>query len=135
MTNQDLGRHYIQQARTILDEANNFFKKGVWNLVMRRSQEAVELATKAILRNAGIEVPREHDIGWLLEKNKTKLPEAVRNELPKIRNISRQLRKERETSFYGDDETGLPPTELYTKYDAEEALKNAEFILKLIPIN
>lgn len=131
MTNHDLSKNYLQQARIILEEAEALFAKKAWNLVVRRSQEAVELATKALLRAAGVEAPREHDVGWLLEKNKNKLPESVRNELPRIRSIARQLRKERETSFYGDDETGIPATELYTEYDAKEALNDARLVVKL----
>lgn len=131
MTNHELGKNYLQQAKIILEEAEALLAKKAWNLVVRRSQEAVELATKAVLRVAGVEVPREHDVGWFLEKNKNKLPESVRKELPQIRSIARQLRKERETSFYGDDETGLPATELYTEYDAKEALDNARLVVKL----
>lgn len=131
MTNHELGKNYLQQAKIILEEADALFAKKTWNLVVRRSQEAVELATKAVLRVAGVEVPREHDVGWLLEKNKNKLPESIRKELPRIRSIARRLRKERETSFYGDDETGLPATELYTEYDAKEALDDARLVVKL----
>jgi HEPN domain-containing protein len=131
MTNGDLGNHYLRQAEIILSEAKSLLRGKVWNLVVRRSQETVEFATKAILRRAGIEIPREHDVGWLLEANRRKLPNNIQNELPRIRRISRQLRKERETSFYGDEESDLPPTEIYTQLDAEEALLDAEFVLRL----
>lgn len=131
MTNTDISGHYIKQAEIILEEARDLFRKGVWNLVVRRSQEVVELAVKAMLRCIGVEVPREHDVGWMLEDNRKKLPAVVQKELPRIRRVSRQLRKERETSFYGDEETGLAPSELYTQLDAEQSLNDAEFILKM----
>jgi len=40
---------------------------------------------------------------------------------------SRKLRRERETSLYGDEETGTPPDELYFREDAEEALEMVEY--------
>lgn len=134
MTNTDISEHYIKQAGLILDEAKDLLRKGAWNLVVRRSQEVVELAVKAMLRRIGIEVPREHDVGWLLEELREKLPAVVQKELPRIRRVSRQLRKERETSFYGDEETGLAPSELYTQLDAGESLKEAEFILSIAKV-
>ncbi len=46
--------------------------------------------------------------------------------------ISRSLRKEREFSMYGDEESGIPPEELYTRIDAERALNDAEKVLSLV---
>ncbi|MFH0800490.1 MAG: HEPN domain-containing protein [Pseudomonadota bacterium] len=131
MTNQEMSRHYFDQSALILDEARNYFKKSCWNMVVRRAQEVVELVTKAALRRIGVEVPRLHDVGWLLEQNADKLPSLWKKEIESVKRISRVLRKERETSFYGDDETDLPPSELYSRLDAEQAIKDAEFILGL----
>mgnify|MGYP000294713818 CR=1 FL=1 len=41
---------------------------------------------------------------------------------------SRRLRREREPSMYGDEETGLPPDALYGYEDAEDALEMAEYV-------
>lgn len=131
MTNQEMSRRYVDQSAMILDEARNYLKKSCWNMVVRRAQEAVELATKSALRRIGVEVPRLHDVGWLLEQNVDRLPPAWRKDIESIKRISRLLRKERETSFCGDDEAGLPPSELYSRLDAEQALKDAEFVLGL----
>jgi HEPN domain-containing protein len=46
--------------------------------------------------------------------------------------ISRSLRKERELAMYGDEESGVPPEELYTRIDAEYALNSARKVLDLI---
>jgi HEPN domain. len=46
--------------------------------------------------------------------------------------ISRSLRKERELAMYGDEESGIPPEELYTRLDAEYALTNARRVLDLV---
>jgi len=34
--------------------------------------------------------------------------------------------------MYGDEESGVPPEELYTRVDAEYALSNARKVLKLV---
>ena len=46
--------------------------------------------------------------------------------VPRLASTSRKLRREREASMYGDEETGTPPEELYTVEDAQEALSSAE---------
>ena len=46
--------------------------------------------------------------------------------------ISRWLRREREPSMYGDEETGLSPNELYTRNYAEKALKESKWVVKLV---
>ena len=38
--------------------------------------------------------------------------------IPRMASISRKLRREREASMYGDEESGLPPEYLYTTEDA-----------------
>ncbi len=42
------------------------------------------------------------------------------------------MRKEREFSMYGDEESGIPPEELHTRIDAERALNDAEKVLLLV---
>ncbi|MDM7913146.1 MAG: hypothetical protein QUS09_08620, partial [Methanotrichaceae archaeon] len=42
-----------------------------------------------------------------------------------LASISRMLRAEREISFYGDEQSGMPPESLYTAEDAKEALSKA----------
>jgi len=42
--------------------------------------------------------------------------------------VSRKLRREREPSMYGDEESGTPPDELYYEEDAEEALSQADYV-------
>lgn len=84
-----------------------------WNLVVRRSQEAVEIALKAVLRTTGIEVPRVHDVGVFLREHAERLPDPFAKQLDRVVSISRRLRQERETSFYGDEQLGAAPDELY----------------------
>ena len=58
-------------------------------------------------------------------------PEFFACNVPRMASLSRRLRAERELSFYGDEETGLPPEELYSEDDAGEALAQAEWAWEL----
>lgn len=58
MTNAEMAQGHFRQARLILEEAEGLQRRGAWHLVVRRCQEAVELALKAVLRSAGVEVRR-----------------------------------------------------------------------------
>lgn len=126
-----MAQSHLRQARRILTEAEHHDQAEAWHLVVRRSQEAVELALKAVLRSGGVEVPRVHDVGIFLREHADRFPTSLTQELDRVVSISRRLRQEREISFYGDDEAGAPPESLYARQDAEEALRDARFILEL----
>lgn len=129
MTNRGMAEAYLAQADEILLEAERAFQRGVWNLTIRRSQEVVEMALKAALRLVGIEVPWIHDVGVLLKDYREKFPEAFREEIDRLASISRRLRREREASFYGDEEIGAPPQKLYAEADARSAFDDASYVL------
>lgn len=131
MTSAEIAMAYVRQARLILEEAEHYQKRATWHLVVRRCQEAVELALKGALRAAGIEVPHVHDVGVFLRDHAERFPEFLTRELDRVISISRRLREEREISFYGDEEVGTPSERLYIPHDAEEALQDARFILEL----
>lgn len=101
--------------------------------MVRRAQESVELLLKGFLRQAGIEVPRIHDVGNVLKQERKRLPPELAKALPKIISISRRLRQERETSFYGDEEQELPPSALYSQVDADQARQDVEWLLEFVP--
>jgi HEPN domain-containing protein len=119
----------ISRASIVLQEAEYLKEKEAWNLVVRRSQEAVELALKCALLWAKIEVPRIHDVGPILKQYANRYPEHFMNQIPHLASISRLLRAEREISFYGDEQSGMPPESLYTKEDAQEAIFKAHKVL------
>jgi HEPN domain-containing protein len=131
VTNEEMARSHLRQAREILGEAERHHDGKLWHLVVRRCQETVELALKALLRASGIEVPHVHDVGIFLVDHGDRLPPVVRPHLDRFVSVSRRLRQEREISFYGDEETGAPPDRLYTASDAEDALRDARFVIEL----
>ena len=80
MTNWEVGRKFIQEAERILKrDAVGAYEEGSWNLSIRRSQEAVELALKGLLRMLGIDYPKHHDVGELfLQQVMDKFPAIKR---------------------------------------------------------
>ena len=131
MNNRLGARTYVERAGSVLEEAKFLYDREKWNLVVRRCQEVVELALKGALLWAGVDFPRAHDVGATLRRNVDRFPEFFACNVPRMASLSRRLRAERELSFYGDEETGLPPEELYSEDDAREALAQAEWAWEL----
>ncbi len=129
MTNVQLAKNYLETAVAILKEAERLHESGTWHLVVRRSQECVELCLKALLRQAGIEIPHLHDVGTLFWKYQDRFPGL---DMQRLIAASRRLTKDRELSFYGDEETETPPDILFSEKDAADALNDARWILSLI---
>lgn len=59
--NFESGEKLIAQADECLADASRALERGSWNTVIRRSQEAVELSLKGVLRMMGVEYPKIHD--------------------------------------------------------------------------
>jgi HEPN domain-containing protein len=131
MTNAQMAESALRIAAQILREAKRHHTGGAWSLAVRRSQEVVEISLKGVLRFLGLEVPKVHDVSGFLRRYKDRLPPPFVDNLDRITRISRTLREEREISFYGDEEAGFTPEELYTEEDAERALSDAMFVFDL----
>lgn len=84
------------------------------------------------MRIVGVEPPRWHDVGPVLRAEAHRFPEWFREHVPVLARYSRRLRREREPSMYGDEESGATPEELYDKEDADEALALAKEIHALV---
>jgi len=121
---------YLEKAR-IRFKALGFYRENhAYSDVVREAQEMVELLLKAVLRAIGVEAPKIHDVGRMLEKHREFLPPLLQERLEKIKRISKRLRKERELSFYGAED--FVPTEEYGLEDAEMAIEDAEFVLETV---
>lgn len=123
---------YINRAYRTFKEAKNAYKDKDYPLTIRRAQEAVELSLKAVLRLIGIEYPREHDVkDVFIEAIASRdLPEWFKAEAELMGNISSDLARKRGLAFYGDEHALKPPSSLFSKKDALEALKAAEKVYK-----
>lgn len=131
MTNQEMARGHLAWAKRIVAEAQAYYEQHAWGLVVRRSQEAVELALKAALRHAGFEVPKVHDVSPFLKEHGRRFRGRFAEQVDRLADISRRLRKDRELSFYGDDETNTPAEALYSEEHASAALAEARFVLEM----
>jgi HEPN domain-containing protein len=126
-----MARSYLRQAEERVKHAEEALRTGNYAFTIRQSQEAVELSLKGALRLVGIEPPKWHDVGPVLKRERELFPEWFKERIDETASISRRLRREREPSMYGDEETGAPPDQLYSLMDAEEALQSSKTVLKL----
>ncbi|MCD6509277.1 MAG: HEPN domain-containing protein [Thermoprotei archaeon] len=126
-----LARDYLERARNRVIDASSALARGAFPEVVRYSQECVELSLKAALRVVGIEYPRVHDVGDVLEANADRFPEWFRDHIPRLRRISAELAQKRGPSLYGIERLGKPPSEIFGEGDAREALEKARFVYEL----
>jgi len=130
MTNPDLAVDYLSRARIRLRALDLYFEAESWPDVVRESQEVVELALKGLLRWCGVDPPRIHDVSAVLLRHKDLLPLKLGNRAREMARISRELRRDRELSFYGAED--LTPREFYHEEDAVVARDGARRIVELV---
>ncbi len=130
MKMDELTAAYLKKAGVRFRALSFYRENEAYSDVVREAQEMVELLLKAVLRAIGVEVPKIHDVGRILEKHRDRLPPALNESLGEIKTISKRLRKERELSFYGAED--FIPTEEYDLDDADKAIQDAEFVLRTV---
>lgn len=130
MRNRDLASDYVKRAAVRLRAIDVLYEAESWADVVRESQEAVELALKGLLRACGIEPPRIHDVSDVLDQERERLPEALRNDVKRLTRVSRQLRRDRELAFYGTED--LTPSDFYKRDDATSARDGARLVVELV---
>ena len=112
----------LSQAESISRELASVFERNLPNLVVRRAQEVVEISLKALLKMMGIEYPKVHDIGGLLEevikKRGIKTEERI---LERVKEVSSYLARDRAPSFYFEKD--------YTLEEARRAKEDALGVL------
>ncbi len=109
---------------------NWLYEEGDFADIVRESQEALELALKAILIFRGINFPRVHDVGNVLKENRDRFPELEDKEISMLSNLSRELRAHRELSFYGAED--VLPLEYYDREYAEKILSELKIAFNIL---
>ena len=66
MNNATLAQSYLIKAQKRLKILDVLLEEAAYSDVMREAQEIVELAMKGMLRQAGIEPPKWHDVSSLI---------------------------------------------------------------------
>ena len=130
MTNQSLASSYLAKARTRLLVLHLLQHEQAYSDVVREAQELVELALKALLRHAGIEPPKWHDVSGVVRHHHPRFPGLTADELDRLAAASSWLRKEREASLYGDID--FIPTEQYGPDAGQRAIDDASFVLAVV---
>ena len=132
MNTYEMAKAYIGDAGISLREAKDSFENGAYHRTVRRAQECVELSLKGVLRLFGIEYPKSHDVSSALDEAEAyvNIPKWFREKTEELKRASRRLAQERALAFYGDERAFIPPEKMYSKKDAEEAIKMAEECLQ-----
>lgn len=130
MQNKELAADYIKRAKVRLEAVALLLQLESYADVVREAQEAVELALKGLLRKAGIQPPRIHDVSSILLEEKAQLPEGIQGSVERLAKISKSMRRDRELAFYGTED--LTPSAFYAKEDAELALADARWVVETV---
>ena len=126
-----LGEGFLEQARVWLRMGRRAVKDGSYGFAVLAAQECVEFSMKGALRKLGIEHPKFHDVSQVLLLNKNRLPEGLRSNLGRLSEVSRSLSTKRTTAAYGDEAAGVPPDKIFKRAEAESALEDASWVLRL----
>ena len=130
MHNRTLAADHVRRAEVRLRALDVLYQAESWADVVRESQEAVELALKGLLRAAGVDPPRVHDVGVVLEAERARLPAALAADIERLAAASRDLRRDRELALYGAED--LTPSDFYREPDAAEARAAARFVVERV---
>lgn len=127
MRNSSLAADYVKRAEARLRAVDVLFDAGSWADVVGESQEVVELALKGLLRAAGVDPPRVHDVGDVLKAERSRMPSGLAGEVDRLAAASRTLRRDRELAFYGAED--LTPSDFFREDDANEARAAARLVV------
>ena len=131
MRNRALAADYVRRATIRLRALDVLYDAESWADVVRESQEVVELALKALLRAAGIDPPRVHDVADVIEAERGRLPPAISDDdVDLLAAASRELRRDRELAFYGAED--LTPSDFYRRPDADSARSTARRVVDMV---
>ncbi len=128
----EMAADYLRRALACLKEAELALSLGEPALCVRRSQESIELAAKALLRAASVEYPRSHDVSDVLVQSAGRMPEPVRSEIREIADLVSELAAVRGPAMYGYEREGIPASKAFSGGYAGEVLERVRRAVGLI---
>jgi HEPN domain-containing protein len=131
VTSRKIARDYLGKVEARAEALRLFLARDRYDDVVREAHEAIELLLKGTLRFIGVDPPRRHEPGPVLLRHLDRLPAAWREQAPGICEISERLFAERGHAFYGNEDDLVPPSELFDRSEAEEAIAAVERLLGL----
>ena len=126
-----MARDYVERARSFLAEAESSFSASDNATCVRRSQEALEFAAKAVLRRLSIEYPREHDVSEAMQAAAERLPEYLKARLQNINGLLTELASVRGPALYGYEVEGIPASKAFTKDYASQTVTRVKELAEL----
>lgn len=123
---------YLKRSLSCLEEAEEAFKRKDYPLCVRRSQESLEMGTKALLRAIAVEYPKAHDVSSVLLSIPERLPEPIRNRVEHLASLISELAAIRGPAMYGYEREGIPASEVISKNYAEEVLSEVKEYISII---
>lgn len=130
MNNPRLADDYKKRARGRRAVVELLINKGLFADAVREAQEAAELGLKGVIRAAGHPVPFTHEVSEALRAINSDLPRIVQERLERLCEISKDLRRDRELSFYGSED--ITPSDFYESKDATAALSKLDEVLAVL---
>ena len=126
MINTEMAKDYMHRAERCLKEARLALDEKDPPSAIRRSQEALELITKAYLRLIGIEYPKTHDVSDILLEHRDKLPPELKNNIKDLAKLISELASIRGPAFYGYEREGIPAYKAFNIQYANEILSKVK---------
>jgi len=128
MTQKEMAKGLLDQARSSLESAKRASEDGNWAYAVRTSQDASELSVKALLLTTGDEPPKVHDLAGALKQHRDKLGQLGlgKHEVDEMAKTASSLAEDRSKALYGDEKRDIPANKIYEKKDAVETYRAAE---------
>lgn len=129
---QDDAKYRLKLAKGFLKEAEEDVKLGRWRSCVDNAQLAVENSGKAILCIFG-PLEKTHEPSLQLKRllKQRRIPEKLISRIEEIIPLLGELGSDEHfLTDYGDEESSLSPWELFSKEDADKAIKIARRCLK-----
>ncbi|MBS7626800.1 HEPN domain-containing protein [Candidatus Bathyarchaeota archaeon] len=129
MKSLEMAADYIYRANRCLREAEFALSESDYAGTVRRSQEALELSVKAVLRSMAVEYPREHDVGEALDIIKDRLPPSLSTNLTRLKELLTELSRIRGPAFYGYEREGIPASKAFNSEYAQRTYSEVKVLV------
>jgi len=126
-----MARDYLRRAQARRTALDTLFASASYPDVVRESQDIAELVLKGALRFVGVDPPKRHDAHKVLARFIGRFPHEWREAAVEMEASLDQLAEDRGPAFYGDDERGVPASDLFGEADAHRAMAVADRFLDL----
>lgn len=122
---------YIGSAELRLTFSELAINKHKFGDSIRECQAVVELCSKALLMSVNQVVPKKHDMKNELNAAVPLFSDNVKNNIDFMSELSKELRREREISMYGDDDSNKTQGQIYSEEDAKSFLIRTKRFYKI----